>query len=681
MAPRSSSGMASVSPADIVPAIDIIDEKHKPGEFVNVIGIVQKVLSPMLTRAGQWKADIEIYDLSMQYDAELKLLYSVFHKNQQMLSGIQCGDVIVLLHAKVQSYGSCLSLLHNFQTSVFLFAADKMPSLPGDPTPALRSTLLTPRRPLSGAHLKYVPAFFHTVDKERLPTEEEFNAIKVQSTAVKEKFTELKDVRDMLFCDIKVNIVKEPYDSGDKITLWVSDFTENQNFFNHSFDPLASTESIGQDGDVFGYLDKYTPGTVCSASSWTGPYGQRSLQVTCWGYHADAIRSQKLGVGAWVHIKNVQIKFGHNGGNLEGFLREDHNARERVRIHPLDPRGNAQGLDPHLKEALRRKRNYEKAKKNDLKAVAEAALAGQKRRASVAMGLDGQDTAKRKPNRKQKRAELAKARKQQEAAEVQSLGGDDCTHAANLNPAVKYENHDVPTSSVEQITADKWLELEIDGEQVNARAPFVNTSYRGNFRVVDFKPDRLEKFSWPVKGNDEFAALSDNEESGSESSGEDSGPDDEEGRSYEWRFALKLEDAEGPEQERKSFWALVDNKSAQYLTNLDASDLTRDASARERLRETMFLLWGNLEEQKRAKLEKQDAAAARARDGLPPQSSPDAPEDTAVQPLAISNRPFGCCISEYGVQVEEADDSKADAGLGYRWRRIFRLERTRIVKD
>lgn len=53
MAPRSSSGMASVSPADIVPAIDIIDEKHKPGEFVNVIGIVQKVLSPMLTRAGR----------------------------------------------------------------------------------------------------------------------------------------------------------------------------------------------------------------------------------------------------------------------------------------------------------------------------------------------------------------------------------------------------------------------------------------------------------------------------------------------------------------------------------------------------------------------------------------------------------------------------------------------------
>jgi hypothetical protein len=43
--------MASVAPADIVAAVDIIDAKHKPGDFVNVIGIVQKALAPILTRA------------------------------------------------------------------------------------------------------------------------------------------------------------------------------------------------------------------------------------------------------------------------------------------------------------------------------------------------------------------------------------------------------------------------------------------------------------------------------------------------------------------------------------------------------------------------------------------------------------------------------------------------------
>lgn len=311
-----------------------------------------------------------------------------------------------------------------------------MPSLPGDPTPALRSTPLTPKRPLSGAHLKYVSAFFHAIDKERLPTKEEFNATKVQSVAVKEKFTELKDVKDMQFYNLKVNIVKEPYDSGDKVTLWVSDFTENQNFFNHAFDPLASTEVEGQDGDEFGYLNKFSSGTGSSASNWTGPYGQRSLQVTCWGYHGDIIRSYKLGIGAWIYMKNVQIKFGHNGGNLEGFLREDQDARERVRIHPLDPRGNAQGLDPQLKEALRRKRDYEKAKKSDLKAVAEAAHAGQKRRASTAMGLDGQQTTKRKLNRTQRRAaEREKALKQQQAADAQLQDVSEHISGIQLNPA------------------------------------------------------------------------------------------------------------------------------------------------------------------------------------------------------------------------------------------------------
>lgn len=68
--------------------------------------------SMQLLTITEWKADIEIYDLSMQYDAELKLLYSVFHKNQQMLSGIQCGDVIVLLHAKVSSSDQTLSSLN-----------------------------------------------------------------------------------------------------------------------------------------------------------------------------------------------------------------------------------------------------------------------------------------------------------------------------------------------------------------------------------------------------------------------------------------------------------------------------------------------------------------------------------------------------------------------------------------
>jgi hypothetical protein len=379
----------------------------------------------------EWKADVELFDISTQFDTEFNLVYSIFHNDQDFLSDIECGDVIVILHAKVnalivplcwnfvlnarqvQRYGMRLSLLHNYQTSFYLFAANRMPSLPGDPTPALRETKLPQKRALTAPYLKYVTAFFHTVDKERLPTPQEFNTVKVQSVSIKDKFTELKDVQDAHFYDLKVNVVREPYDTGDKMTLWVSDFTENELFHQFSYDPLANTTSEGQDGDEYGYMSKFAPGSGNSTNSWTGPYGRKSLQVTCWGHHADVIRSLKLGLGAWVQMKNVQVKFGHNGGNLEGFLREDSSARERRRIHPLDLGGQALGLDPQLKEALRRKRDYEKSKKSDLKDIAEAARAGQKRKSFAASQVVTQ--AKAKPENRKKR----RAREKMEAAAQQ----------------------------------------------------------------------------------------------------------------------------------------------------------------------------------------------------------------------------------------------------------------------
>jgi hypothetical protein len=236
---------------------------------------------------------------------------------------------------------------------------------------------------------------------------------------------------------------------------------------------------------------------------------------------------------------------------------------------------------------------------------------------------------------------------------------------------------------VAEILAEKCIDIEVDDEKVTVMTPFINASYRGNFRVVDFKPDRLQDFAVPSKVSDEFAALSDNEDndSGSDMSGIESSTESQRNRKFEWRFAVKLEDAEvGASESKNTFWALIDNQAAQYLTNLDAVDLTRDKAALEKLRETLFLLWGNLEEKKRQIFDQQDEAAARARAGGPPNSS-HVVQWTADASNGVSNLSFGCCILEYGVKVKEMDDSKADAGLGYCWKRMFRLERTRIVED
>lgn len=42
---------SSALPEGVVSVVDIIDERHQPGTFVNVIGIVHKALSPMLTKS------------------------------------------------------------------------------------------------------------------------------------------------------------------------------------------------------------------------------------------------------------------------------------------------------------------------------------------------------------------------------------------------------------------------------------------------------------------------------------------------------------------------------------------------------------------------------------------------------------------------------------------------------
>jgi protection of telomeres protein 1 len=41
--------------------------------------------------------------------------------------------------------------------------------------------------------------------------------------------------------------------------------------------------------------------------------------------------------------------------------------------------------------------------------------------------------------------------------------------------------------------------------------------------------------------------------------------------------------------------------------------------------------------------------------------------------LAPRNKPFTCCVKQYGVKVKEKDPSKADAGNGERWQRMFGL--------
>jgi hypothetical protein len=110
---------------------------------------------------------------------------------------------------------------------------------------------------------------------------------------------------------------------------------------------------------------------------------------------------------------------------------------------------------------------------------------------------------------------------------------------------------------------------------IRVAIPFNNASYRTTARVVDFFPRRLEDFA-RFRRRNEFDCLSDNEDDGIESSGEEAdgtldsyaGPG-----TWEWQFDLELED-DSPQTgaNRERMWVHVGNAEAQLLTGLDAAE-------------------------------------------------------------------------------------------------------------
>jgi protection of telomeres protein 1 len=94
------------------------------------------------------------------------------------------------------------------------------------------------------------------------------------------------------------------------------------------------------------------------------------------------------------------------------------------------------------------------------------------------------------------------------------------------------------------------------------------------------------------------------------------------------------------------------------------------------LREKMFTLWGNLEEHKAKQHARHLAMAARTPGDKPPLDDSD--DEGNLTTDQVSNKPFMCCIQQYGVRLPEEDPRKAVAGAGRTWQRTFAMFGTKI---
>lgn len=585
---------------------------------------------------------------------------------------VTLGDVVVLTTVRVHKYlADPLSLITNRNTSIRVYTASKIPQPPQSAQVALVPSLKRDSHRPSAQENAYVSHIYHKIDKYSFPDEHEFQQRATQSLNVTQKFSLLKDIQDGKFYDLIVQVAREPYSNFGMSTLYVSDYTVNPKFHLQRWEGLS--ESTSGDGDPYGY----TSGSAAvPKTDWVGPYGKMSLQVTCFGDHSKYV-CEEVTAGQWVALRNVQIKYGRDGSFLEGFIREERNVTNaRVNVTVLDT-GDRETIDPKLKEAIRRCRDYDKKKKQQMKEVKAARTAGAKRKASAPSEQEERPLNSR-GRRKAKRAD-----KQQKPREGSSNG----QLRLELNGQVTCEAHDAPYSTIESILEPPLHETTIDNQTAALAMPFTCAKHKAQARVVDFFPPSLEDFACSRKQTD-FDVLSDNEDEDDDAS---SSSDDETGPNashiWEWRFALQLEDPTPPPTttntqkagKRSRLWVFVDNFEAQCLTGLDATDLRRDSATLAQLRERMFTLWGDLEEHKTRAAERErhgDQAAVNGdrrdpRREKPPMES-DAEDEDKEPEQAVSNKPFACCIKQYGVYEKGAEEE------GGRWVRCFGLFGTKI---
>lgn len=158
---------------------------------------------------------------------------------------------------------------------------------------------------------------------------------------------------------------------------------------------------------------------------------------------------------------------------------------------------------------------------------------------------------------------------------------------------------------------------------------------------MDFYPPNLQDFAIPLL---ESEADDDKSEFSMDMSWDASTPH------WEWSFALQVEEVAtqfpttpSAHRQPSRMWLNVSHLEAQHLFGNavdDPTDLREDETLLNQLREKLYILWGDLEEQKR----QEDAGERKAK-----RAKLDGEDEETKQP---SNLPFSCCLQEYGALRE-----------------------------
>ncbi|KAJ9652002.1 hypothetical protein H2198_008744 [Neophaeococcomyces mojaviensis] len=630
----------------------------------NVIGVCTDYLPPAMSRGTDFTMKMSLWDTSCagaQDVGEDGMLIRMFYKRQSMFPPIEnTGDIVILRNLKTKNQGSQWFGVSNFETSWVVISATSLMDSTCDnfsdvvfrqqeSEHAAQKTGRAPDPTL--AELKYAKALLEAKDPSTLRGPPKSTALDVytimkdnggQPTPPKQqKYRMLKDLvspaeyNGLQFADLLGEICKVYDNGGNVVEVKLTDYTEHPLLFDYA--------TGGREGDDFAYIQQ--------KNGWTGPVGRMTITVNVWGEHGNYIRKLArdgdIKLGMYMRVRNVQIKMDRNGSVLEGHLRDGGSSfGSSVSLH----RPREAEHDKNLKELLQRKRAYDLETRAKGLGLQQTDVPSKKRAAEDEL-VRGTEQVKKQSKSARKRE---KNKKLHEETQARAPGSASLAQLAS-NQHVRCEGIEVPLTSLSTIIEGQFLQRETPSKNPY-RLPFQNCKYKTKVKVVDFFPDRIEDFAIPYRVSD-YEALSDHESGDEEGATLPYARQNPDHVRWDWHFFLMVEDPERSKNQdgtRDPIVLQVAGTDGDYLLNAEACDLRKEPTELAKLKQKLFVLWGDLEEKK---LEHDATGTQLKQHGH-----------------AVSSRPFECFIKEFGIQARDENGRKVED----EYERIFSIFGTRI---
>ena len=657
-----------------------------PGIQYNAIGVCTDFMEAKKTRGVDMTISFVLHDPSWHDESGLSVRF--FHKDAARLPKItSTGDVVILRNVKNTVYHDRKVCFSNSASSWVILEHESVKISTQDDGSDIvihqsgKGAYKAPHpSPLELQYAKAILALEHAANW-RTPytittiTENVPSAQRVEAVAMpKDKFALISDIsvqptQKGIFRDLLCE-VRKTYNPGygDRCELFVTDYTENQHLYDYKHSEIE--EGMGFDcGDRFGYVD----GTH---KIWPGPWGKMTMNINCFPPHCHFVL-EHVNLGDFVRLRNVQIKWDRDGTHLEGVCRTDQLYPDRLSVQSVSV--SEAKTDEKLKELLKRKWNYEElCKAQNLRFIRDAKPI-KDRKGKPDAGKENMppnvEASKKNRDRKQQRKETKAKKAALASGATTAIGKQALTKQPATNRNVRCNNIDISLTQISTILDPTILARHTQAGNLYT-LPFQNSVYRSRVRVVDFFPPSLTDFCVPIRDS-EYGHLSDHESVSDVDPTQDKMDLDDADVRWEWCFVLLVEDAKPvPGIEPAQMELLVCARDGDFLLRQDACNLRVDSHALAKLRETLFHLWGDLQEQKEEVLQAQEDAMKQDEGRMLLQGEQGRNEPPELKP---NGRPFECFIKEYGAPAEGEENAKEEDVES--WERCFRLCFTTVSRE